>query len=568
MTKNSGRLPFLAALGLASAGSALPAADGTPPSGFGPFEAHGDVGAVTLPGSAGHDPERQEFTVVGSGGNMWFAKDEFHFVWKRMKGNFILRARARFVGEGVEKHRKLGWIARASLATDSPHVNAAIPIEVDPAPLEIAFDPHPPACMVRDGQREPIIASQTMADMRTNVQIGPFPERHIRERLREMMDHGINVVACTAMPWLYDDMNRPASNHQGDTFKYALDAARLEGMVLEGWGAYPFDRGANGPIAAWITGRPAGITEWSRDGATISHADPVLPAVNAAVWLYQFRRWGDLYLQTGSGQVPIGVEDTRGWMRQDVNVRHPIGARTVRAFREWVRRKYGRIEDANAAWGTSYESFDRIEPEKDQVANQFGHIWEYVRADHPFHDWNRAVDDLDEFRTEQRVANYRDTLELVRKEIPDAVISLRTEGGNVLAAGLDPRDPNPHLRHIYYSQRRCAAIAEVLQRSGLVKFHSVYITVPYTPSELRPLVRACVAQGIVPMWLPQFDNMRDIAINRRYGSDYQVHFNLPEPRKGYMMHCLTALYPWFKAVYELLEKAAWAWRRGWTSARR
>jgi hypothetical protein len=42
----------------------------------------------------------------------------------------------------------------------------------------------------------------------------------------------------------------------------------------------------------------------------------------------------------------------------------------------------------------------------------------------------------------------------------------------------------------------------------------------------------------------------DIAIDRRYGSDYQVHFNLPEPRKGYMMHCLTALYPWFKATYE------------------
>ena len=44
--------------------------------------------------------------------------------------------------------------------------------------------------------------------------------------------------------------------------------------------------------------------------------------------------------------------------------------------------------------------------------------------------------------------------------------------------------------------------------------------------------------------------MRDIAINRRYGSDYQVHYNLPEPRKGYMMHCLVALYPWFTAVHE------------------
>ncbi|MBN1420932.1 MAG: beta-galactosidase [Planctomycetes bacterium] len=364
-----------------------------------------------------------------------------------------------------------------------------------------------------------------------------------------MADHGINLIAVTAMPWLYDDMRRPASNYQGDAFKYVLDAARIQGMVVEGWGAYPFDRGASEAIAAWITGRPAGITAHSRPG-TISHADPMLPRANAAIWLYQFRRWGDLYLQLASGQVPIGVEDTRGWMRQDVNVRHPMGPHTILAFREWTRSKYGRIEDVNAAWGTGYRSFEEIEPEKGQVANRFGHLWEYTRSDHPFHDWNRAVADLDEFRTVQRVANYRDTLERVRKEIPDAVISLRTEGGNVLVAGLDPADPNPHMRHIYYSQRRCAAIADILQASGLIKVHADYTTVPYTPSELRGLVRAAVAQGIVPMYFPQFDNMRDIAINRRYGSDYQVHFNLPEPRKGYMMHCLTALYPWFKATYE------------------
>jgi len=64
------------------------------------------------------------------------------------------------------------------------------------------------------------------------------------------------------------------------------------------------------------------------------------------------------------------------------------------------------------------------------------------------------------------------------------------------------------------------------------------------------LVRRAVDQGIIPSWFPQFDNMRDIAINRRYGTPYQVHYNLPEPRQGYMMHCLTAVYPWFKVVYE------------------
>ncbi|MGQ9652057.1 MAG: hypothetical protein ACUVXJ_18300 [Phycisphaerae bacterium] len=44
--------------------------------------------------------------------------------------------------------------------------------------------------------------------------------------------------------------------------------------------------------------------------------------------------------------------------------------------------------------------------------------------------------------------------------------------------------------------------------------------------------------------------MRDIAISRRYGTEFQIHYNLPEPRKGYVMYCLAASYPWFTAVHE------------------
>ena len=89
-----------------------------------------------------------------------------------------------------------------------------------------------------------------------------------------------------------------------------------------------------------------------------------------------------------------------------------------------------------------------------------------------------------------------------------------------------------------------------MQKSGTVRFHSDYTTVPYTPSELRMLTRKAVEQGIMPTYLAQFDRMRDMAMNTRYGVDYQIHYNLPEPRKAVMMNVLTALYPWFQAVYE------------------
>src|SRR5438552_5481464 len=96
------------------------------PEYLGIFERRNDIGQVNKPGSATYDAEKQEYTIKGSGANMWVDHDEFHFVWKRMKGDFILTTRAQFIGEGVEQHRKIGWMVRASLDSDSTHVNAAV----------------------------------------------------------------------------------------------------------------------------------------------------------------------------------------------------------------------------------------------------------------------------------------------------------------------------------------------------------------------------------------------------------------------------------------------------------
>ncbi len=90
------------------------------------FNAQTDIGRVRRSGSASYDPHRQTYLVAGSGQNMWNDRDDFHFVWKRMTGNFILSTRARFIGAGVDPHRKIGWTIRPSLDTHSPHVTAAL----------------------------------------------------------------------------------------------------------------------------------------------------------------------------------------------------------------------------------------------------------------------------------------------------------------------------------------------------------------------------------------------------------------------------------------------------------
>src|SRR5258707_13935545 len=74
---------------------------------LGLFEGQSDVGKVNQPGSVVYDDDKEEYTVAGSGTNMWADHDEFHFIWKRMKGDFILTARAAFIGKGVEAHRKI-----------------------------------------------------------------------------------------------------------------------------------------------------------------------------------------------------------------------------------------------------------------------------------------------------------------------------------------------------------------------------------------------------------------------------------------------------------------------------
>src|SRR5208283_4628339 len=54
---------------------------------LGEFAGHTDVGSPKLSGSAGYDAARQEYTLAGAGSNMWFGRDEFQFVWKKMKGD-------------------------------------------------------------------------------------------------------------------------------------------------------------------------------------------------------------------------------------------------------------------------------------------------------------------------------------------------------------------------------------------------------------------------------------------------------------------------------------------------
>ncbi|WP_057940555.1 TolB family protein [Algoriphagus resistens] len=93
---------------------------------LGIFDGHGDIGTDVKPGSAVYDSITQQYQISGAGYNIWLDHDEFHFLWKKMEGDFILYTRAKFVGEGVDPHRKVGWMVRTSLEGNSTHINAVV----------------------------------------------------------------------------------------------------------------------------------------------------------------------------------------------------------------------------------------------------------------------------------------------------------------------------------------------------------------------------------------------------------------------------------------------------------
>ncbi|AYL94796.1 TolB family protein [Mucilaginibacter celer] len=94
--------------------------------GPGIFDGQTDVGTVKHAGSGVYDAKTQQYTLTGSGQNIWATHDDFHFVWRKIKGDFILRTNAAFIGKGVELHRKVGLMVRTTLDSNSKHINAVV----------------------------------------------------------------------------------------------------------------------------------------------------------------------------------------------------------------------------------------------------------------------------------------------------------------------------------------------------------------------------------------------------------------------------------------------------------
>ena len=95
------------------------------------FENSVDIGNPKLTGSASYDEASQTYSLSGAGSNIWFNRDEFHFVYKKLKGDFTLTADFAFTGDtvGAVGHRKIGWMIRESADEGAASANSCIHID-------------------------------------------------------------------------------------------------------------------------------------------------------------------------------------------------------------------------------------------------------------------------------------------------------------------------------------------------------------------------------------------------------------------------------------------------------
>ncbi len=87
---------------------------------IGQFDAQTDVGGPLAPGSASYDPASKTYTINSAGYNIWYQRDEFHYLWKKMSGDVSMAASVNWPNMDDFHDRKVVLIFRDSLDDDQP----------------------------------------------------------------------------------------------------------------------------------------------------------------------------------------------------------------------------------------------------------------------------------------------------------------------------------------------------------------------------------------------------------------------------------------------------------------
>jgi hypothetical protein len=83
------------------------------------FDGQSDIGSAVVAGSAAFDAGTGQYTINSAGYNIWYTRDEFRYLWKKMSGDVSIAADINFPDPKGFGDRKAVLIIRQNLDDDS-----------------------------------------------------------------------------------------------------------------------------------------------------------------------------------------------------------------------------------------------------------------------------------------------------------------------------------------------------------------------------------------------------------------------------------------------------------------
>jgi hypothetical protein len=93
---------------------------------IGIFDGQSDIGGPLLPGSASFDTGSKRYTINSASYNIWYTRDEFRYLWKKMSGDVSLAADISFPNSKGYDDRKVVFVIRQDLDDGSAEVMTAL----------------------------------------------------------------------------------------------------------------------------------------------------------------------------------------------------------------------------------------------------------------------------------------------------------------------------------------------------------------------------------------------------------------------------------------------------------
>ncbi len=93
---------------------------------IGIFEGQSDIGSALVPGNASYDASTRVYTIQSAGYNVWYTRDEFRYLWKKMSGDVSLAADISFPDPNGYGDRKAVLVIRQDLEDDSKEALVAL----------------------------------------------------------------------------------------------------------------------------------------------------------------------------------------------------------------------------------------------------------------------------------------------------------------------------------------------------------------------------------------------------------------------------------------------------------